>query len=70
MEIAAVVFFLVMLAVAFIAFRVLKKTIKMAMRALIVLVILLIAVVGGAALWSMDGKDVIKKTPSKTKKSR
>ena len=55
MEIAAVIFFLIMLAVAFIAFRILKKTIKMAIRALIVLIILTVAIVGSVALWSLDG---------------
>ena len=54
MEIAAVIFILIMLAVAYIAFRILKKTVKMAFRAIIVLVILAVAVVGGLALWNMD----------------
>ncbi len=70
MEIAAIIFVLIMLAAAFIAFRILKKTIKMAIRAIVVLLILIIAVVGGVALWNMDGKDVIRKVPAKTKKSR
>ena len=54
MEIAAIVFVLVMLATAYIAFRILKKTVKMAMRAIVVLVILAIALVGGLALWNSD----------------
>ncbi len=70
MEIAAVIFVLIMLAVAYVAFRVLKKTLKMAVRAIVVLLIMTIALVGGVALWNMDGKDVIRKTPTKTKKSR
>ncbi|MGI8669013.1 MAG: hypothetical protein ACR2J3_04095 [Aridibacter sp.] len=70
MEIAAIIFFVIMLAVAFIAFRILKKTLKMAIRAIVVLLILIIALVGGVALWNMDGKDIIRKTPIKTKKSR
>ena len=54
MEIAAIVFVLVMLAVAYVAFRILKKTFKMALRTIIVLVIIGVAIVGGIALWSME----------------
>lgn len=54
MEITAIIFILIMLAIAYIAFRVLKKTLKMAFRAIIVLVILGIAIIGGLALWNMD----------------
>lgn len=54
MEIAAVIFVLVMIAVAYIAFRILKRTVKMAFRAIIVLIILGIAIIGGLALWNMD----------------
>ena len=53
MEIAAVVFVLVMLGVAFIAFRILKKTLKMAFRAALLLGIVGVAVVGGLILWSL-----------------
>ncbi len=70
MEIAAIIFVLIMLAAAFITLRILKKTLKMAIRAIVVLLILIIAVVGGVALWNMDGKDFIRETPVKTKKSR
>ncbi len=69
MEIAAIIFTLVMLAIAYIAFRVLKKTLKMAMRAIVVLLIMVIAVVGGAALWNMDGISDSVKRPA-AKKSR
>ncbi len=48
--IAGVVFFLVVAGAAFIAFKMLKKTVKMAFRMVIVAVILLIALVGGTAL--------------------
>ena len=54
MEIAAIVFILVMLVVAYVAFRILKKTFKMALRAIIVLIIIGVAIVGGIALWSME----------------
>jgi len=69
MEIAAIIFLLIMLAVAYVVFRLLKRTVKMAFRAIIVLVILAIAVVGGAALWSMDSLGFNSKTTS-SKKSR
>lgn len=52
--IAAVVsaaFFLVFAGVAYIAFKALKKTAKMAIRMAIVIVILVIAVVGSISLW-------------------
>jgi apolipoprotein N-acyltransferase len=45
------VFLLVFLGVAFVAFKALKKTVKMAFRMAIVGVILLIAVVGSVSLW-------------------
>ena len=66
MEIAAIIFILVMLAVAYMAFRILKKTLKMAFRAVIVLLILGIAIIGGLAIWNMDLASSIK--PSTTKK--
>jgi hypothetical protein len=46
----AAVFFLVFVAVAFIAFKMLKKTVKMAVRMIIVAIILLVAIIGGTAL--------------------
>jgi hypothetical protein len=49
--IVAVAFLLVLLGAAFIAFKALKKTVKMAFRMAIVGVILLIAVVGSVSLW-------------------
>ncbi|NOT47420.1 MAG: hypothetical protein HOP17_06685 [Acidobacteria bacterium] len=49
--IVAVSFFLVFLGVAYVAFKALKKTAKMAFRMIVVGVILLIAVVGSATLW-------------------
>jgi phosphoglycerol transferase MdoB-like AlkP superfamily enzyme len=52
---AAVAFFLIFLAVAFIAFKMLKKTVKMAFRMAIVVVILAVAVAGSIALWALSG---------------
>ena len=51
MEIAAVIFVLIVLGIAFIAFRVLKKTLKMAFRAGILLGLIALALVGGALIW-------------------
>ena len=51
MTIAAIIFVFFLLAVAAITFFVLKKAVKMAIRAAIVALILLIAVVGGISLW-------------------
>ncbi|MEO7540192.1 MAG: hypothetical protein ABIV21_09195 [Pyrinomonadaceae bacterium] len=47
------VFFVVFLVVAYIAFRLLKKTVKMAFRVAIVGLILAIAVAGSIALWAV-----------------
>jgi hypothetical protein len=49
--IAGVAFFLVLAAVAFIAFRLLKKTVKMAFRMAIVAIILVIAAAGSISFW-------------------
>jgi uncharacterized membrane protein YphA (DoxX/SURF4 family) len=50
----AAVFLLVFLAVAFIAFKMLKRSVKMAFRIAIVGVILVIAVAGSVALWAIE----------------
>ena len=47
----AVAFFLVLAAVAFIAFKLLKKSVKMAVRMVIVVIIMAIAVTGTIGLW-------------------
>ena len=47
----AAAFFLVLVGVAFIAFKVLKKTVKMAFRLAVVGVILVVALVGSLSLW-------------------
>lgn len=49
--IIAATFFLVLAAVAYIVFRLLKKTMKLAFRMAIVIVILLIAVAGSVSFW-------------------
>jgi len=52
--VVAVVFFLVLLAVAFFAFRILKRTVKFAFRVVIVAIILAIAIAGSIALWAVS----------------
>jgi apolipoprotein N-acyltransferase len=49
--VVAVSFFLVLAGAAYIAFKALKKTAKMAIRMVIVAVILVIAIVGSISLW-------------------
>ncbi len=73
MEITAVVFVIFLFAVAAITFFVLRKAIKMAIRAAIVAVILLIAVVGGVSLWMFGGGSNSKNSnshPTNTKPAR
>jgi hypothetical protein len=49
-------FFLVFLAVAYVAFRILRKTMKMAFRLAIVAGILLVAIIGSVAIfWFSSG---------------
>ena len=48
---AGLVFFAVFAAVAYIMFRLLRKTVKMAFRMAVVTSILLVAVVGSLSLW-------------------
>lgn len=55
MEIAALIFVLVVLAIAFISFRILKRTVKMAFRLLLVFVLLLAAATGAAVLLYFGG---------------
>jgi len=49
--IAGVVFLLICLAAAYLAFRLLKKSVKMAFRLIIVGVIILIAIAGSVSFW-------------------
>ena len=60
--IVAVSFFLVLAGAAWIAFKALKKTAKMAIRMMVVVIILVIAVVGSLSLWyfSSDGTPKLK----------
>jgi membrane protein implicated in regulation of membrane protease activity len=54
--VAGAVFLLVFMAAAFIAFKLLKQSVKMAFRMAIVAVILVIAVAGSVALWAIESK--------------
>jgi Na+-translocating ferredoxin:NAD+ oxidoreductase RnfA subunit len=47
----AVSFFLVLAAIAFVVYKMVKRTVKMAFRMAIVAVILLIAIIGSISLW-------------------
>ncbi len=62
----AAVLFLAFAIIAFIAFKMLQKTVKMAIRLVIVGVILLIAVVGGTALIFISSTSKSEKPPIKT----
>jgi hypothetical protein len=48
---AGLIFFAVFAAIAYVAFRLLKKTVKMAFRMAVVAAILLVAVVGSLSFW-------------------
>ena len=64
---AAVVFLLIFLAVAFIAFKMLKRTVKMAFRIAIVVVILAVAVAGSIALWAFSTAKTPRPTPTRAR---
>lgn len=61
--IAALGFFVVLSLAAYIAFKALKKTLKMAVRLIVVGVILVIAVVGSVSLWWFSSDGVQKQKP-------
>ncbi|MDQ2746954.1 MAG: hypothetical protein M3T96_06820 [Acidobacteriota bacterium] len=68
MMIVWIVLAIFLIATAAITFFVLRKAVKMAIRAAIVAVVLLIAVVGGASLWWFGAG--IEKPPAPVKKAR
>jgi hypothetical protein len=57
METTAVSSVIFLIVIAAVAFFVLKRVVKMAIRATIVALILLIAIVGGVSLWMFGGAD-------------
>ena len=66
---AGAVFFLIFVAVAYIAFRLLKRTVKMAVRMAVVAIILVVAVVGGISfLWFGSGaSNPARSTPTRSR---
>ena len=64
---AGLVFFAVFAAIAYVAFRLLKKTVKMAFRMAVVAAILLIAVVGSLSFWWFNTGTTQKPRPAATK---
>lgn len=68
MTIAAIIFVVFLLAVAVVTFFVLKKAIKMAVRAAIVALIVLIALVGGVSLFMFGSNSTTEKPPATKKK--
>lgn len=70
MTIAVIIFVIFMLAVAAVTFFVLKRAIKMAIRAAIVVLILLIAIVGSVSLWWFSADKTPAKNPPAIKKPR
>ena len=60
--IVAVSFFLVLAGAAWVAFKALKKTAKMAIRMMVVVIIMVVAAVGSLSLWyfSSDGTPKLK----------
>ena len=70
METLTIGFIVFLLATAAITFVVLKKAVKMAIRAAIVGLILLIAVVGGVSLWMFGGDKTSDNRAAPVKKVR
>lgn len=70
MTIAAIIFVVFLIAVAAITFFVLKRAVKMAIRAAIIALILLIAAVGSASLWWFGTDKTPVKNPPAIKKTR
>jgi len=66
--IVAVTFFLVLAGAAYVAFRALKKTVKMAFRMAIVAVILVIAIVGSISLWYFSSDATPRQKPPANRK--
>ena len=61
----AVAFFLVCIAIAFFVYKMVKRTVKMAFRMVIVAFILLIAIVGSISLWWFFAKNATSERPNR-----
>jgi energy-coupling factor transporter transmembrane protein EcfT len=57
MEIAGLIFILVVAAIAYISFRLLKRTVKFVLRLLLLIVLLGAALVGGIYIWNYNSSD-------------
>ncbi|MBK6749527.1 MAG: hypothetical protein KA956_12450 [Pyrinomonadaceae bacterium] len=68
--IAGVVFLLICLAAAYIAFRLLKKSVKMAFRLIIVGIIILIAIAGSVSFWWLGTSKSPRPAPPRTNQTR
>ena len=66
--VAAAAFFLILAGAAWIAFKALTKTVKMAVRMIIVVVILVVAVVGIVSLWYFSSDTMPKLKPPADRK--
>jgi hypothetical protein len=53
---AAAFFFFALAAIAFVAFKLLRKSVKMAFRMAVVAMILVIGIAGSVALWAIESK--------------
>lgn len=53
--IAAIIFFVVFIAAAFVVFSMVRRTVKLALRLLIIGVLLLVAFAGAVSLWWFSG---------------
>jgi len=62
-----IAFLLVFLGVAFIAFKMLKRTVKMAFRLTIVAIILAVAVAGSIALWALGSGSSERPRPTRSR---
>ncbi len=66
--VAGVVFFLLFVAVAYVAYRVLKRTVKTGIRVVIVLIILVVAAIGSASLfWLETGSSKPRPSPTRSR---
>ena len=65
--IAAAVFFLVFVVVAYIVFRMLKRTVKMVFRLGIVAMILAVAVAGSVSLWALGKGNSVRPGSTRSK---
>jgi cytochrome bd-type quinol oxidase subunit 2 len=66
--IVAATFFLLLVGAAYIAFKALKKTAKMAVRMAVVIIILIVAVVGSISLWYFSSDSAPKLKPPVNRK--